>query len=418
LGAASAHVVQTIFGGDATGTVDWKTKLQGKIMNRFIGLKAMTVAALIFGLIIFVPAARAQDLSSMRAHRPLHILTPAGAHPDLLPSGTETPGSIACVYRLVPQTSGCPITSKALPTGGTGAIALVDAFDNPDAATDLKVFARQFGIKYKSFEQVYATGTQPPTDLGWAVEEALDIEMAAAMAPNAKIYLVEAASDSLSDLYFAEQVAADLVVKAGGGVVSNSWQGGEYQGELQDEQTYFSRPNVVYLASSGDTGFTGIPAVFANVVGVGGTLIGRDLNGDFVAEMYWYSYGGGGLSQFEPRPAYQDIIKGIVGGQRGVPDLAAVATNVAMYERLNGGWFNVAGTSISSPLVAGIVSAAASKAGSTQAELTQIYKDYAHKEVRRREFRDITYPDLGASDCEIGWDFCAGVGTPLGYQCK
>ena len=389
-------------------------------MNRFIGLTAIAEAALILGLTIAAPAARAQDLSTMRAHLPLHILAPAGARPALLPQGTETPGSIACVYQLVTQTRGCPITSKALPIGGIGAIALVDAFDNPDAVTDLQVFAKHFGIKYKFFEQVYATGTQPPIDYGWAVEEALDIEMAAAMAPNAKIYLVEAASDSLSDLYVAEQVAADLVVKAGGGVVSNSWQGGEYQGELQDEQTYFSRPNVVYFASSGDTGFTGVPAVFANVVGVGGTLIGRLPAGDFAAEMYWYPYGGGGLSQFEPRPAYQNIIKGIVGSQRGVPDLAAVATNVAMYDHLNGGWFSVAGTSISSPLLAGIVSSAASKAGSTQAELTQIYKDYGNKKMRTAEFRDITYPDLGGggADCEVGWDFCAGVGTPLGYQGK
>jgi kumamolisin len=385
-------------------------------MNRFIGLTAM--AALILVLTISAPAARAQDLSGMRAHPPLHILTPARAHSDLLPPGAETPGSIACVYQLVAQTRGCPITSKALPKGGIGAIALVDAFDNPDAVRDLEVFARHFGIKYKFFEKVYATGTQPPINYGWAVEEALDIEMAAAMAPNAKIYLVEAASDSLNDLYFAEQVAADLVVKAGGGVISNSWGGGEYAGELQDEQTYFSRPNVVYFASSGDTGFTGVPAVFANVVGVGGTLIGRLPAGDFAAEMYWYPYGGDGLSQFEPRPAYQDIIESIVGSQRGVPDLAAVATNVAIYDHFNGGWLTVAGTSISSPLLAGIVNAAASKAESTQAELTQIYKDYAHKKLWKAEFRDITYPDLGRGDCEIGWDFCAGVGTPLGYQGK
>ena len=79
--------------------------------------------------------------------------------------------------------------------------------------------------------------------------------MAASMAPSAKIYLVEAKDNSGTELYFAETVAAKLVAKAGGGVVSNSWQGGEYPGELNDEKTYFSHPKVVYVASSGDGGW-------------------------------------------------------------------------------------------------------------------------------------------------------------------
>jgi hypothetical protein len=121
--------------------------------------------------------------------------------------------------------------------------------------------------------------------------------------------LVEAASNSGSDLYFAEQVAAKLVAAAGGGVISNSWQGGEYPGELNDEKTFFSHPNVVYFASSGDSGFnnTGVPSVFANVVGSGGTQINRDSHGNFASETYWV-FGGSGLRVFEPRPAYQNII--------------------------------------------------------------------------------------------------------------
>jgi subtilase family serine protease len=260
---------------------------------------------------------------------------------------------------------------------------------------------------------VFATGKRPQYNSGWALEEALDIEMAVAMAPKAKIYLVEAATNNNSDLYFAEQVAAKLVAKAGGGMISNSWQGGEYSGELNDEKTYFSHPGIVYFASSGDGGYnnTGFPAVAANIVAAGGSQILRDSHGNFVNEIYW-SGGGSGLSQFEPRPAYQNVIKSIVGSQRGVPDFSAVATGVTLYD---GGWFVVAGTSISSPLLAGIVNAAGSKSNSTKVELAQIYKDYANKGTYKAEFRDITSPP---PRCKKGWDFCDGVGSVLTYTGK
>jgi kumamolisin len=383
-------------------------------MNHSFAKLAMSAA--LFLAAISAPAVYAQDAANFFAQPPIRVLTGPDANPNGPPPASETPGSIACVYKLVKPTKGCPIsTSKALPTGGVGAIALVDAFDNPQAVNDIKVFAQQFGIKNYSFQQVYATGHQPPFDPGWALEEALDIEMAVAMAPKAKIFLVEAASNSGNDLYFAEKVAATLVAAAGGGVISNSWQGGEYPGELNDEKKYFSDPNIVYFASSGDGGFknTGVPAVFANVVAAGGTQIIRN-NHNFLSEAYW-SGGGSGLSVFEPRPTYQNIIKKIVGSQRGVPDFSAVATNVAMYDASNGGWFSVAGTSISSPLLAGIVNAAASKAISTFAELTQIYKDYANKTLYKAEFRDIINPP---PNCKVGWDFCDGVGAPLGYKGK
>jgi kumamolisin len=375
-------------------------------------------ATLVLACSYLVGFASAQDAVHFYAQPPIRIITGPDMNPAGPPPGAETPGSIACVYLLVVKpTKGCPIaTSKALPsTKGWGAIALVDAFDNPQAVNDVKVFAQQFGIKKYSFKQVYATGHKPQFNSGWALEEALDIEMAVAMAPKAKIYLVEAATNNNSDLYFAEKVAADLVAKAGGGMISNSWQGSEYSGELQDEKTYFSHPGIVYFASSGDGGYnnTGFPAVAANVVAAGGTQILRN-NGKFLVENYW-SGGGSGLSQFEPRPTYQNIIKKIVGSQRGVPDFSAVATNVGMYDASNGGWFSVAGTSISSPLLAGIINAAGSKAKSTKAELMQIYKAYANKKAYTEDFRDIINP---APNCKKGWDFCDGVGSPTSYEGK
>ena len=389
-------------------------------MNRFIALLTIAAAGLLL-VCANVPAAHAQDnapdLTKMFAHPPVHVMTGPDVNPAAPPPGAETAGSLACLYQVVKVTAGCPIsTSKALPTGGVGAIALVDAFDNPQAVNDVKVWAKQFGIKKYNFSVVFASGTRPPFDSGWALEEALDIEMAVSMAPAAKIYLVEAASNSFLDLYNAEKVAAKLVTAAGGGVISNSWQGGEYAGELTDEKNFFSAPGVVYFASSGDNGFgaTGVPAVFANVVAAGGTQINRDGSGKFTSEVYW-SGGGSGKSTMELRPTYQTVVKSIVGTHRGVPDISAVATNVATYDASNGGWFSVAGTSISSPLLAGIVNAAGSKATSTQAELTQIYKDYANKVTYKAEFRDITLP---APNCKTGWDFCDGVGSPITYVGK
>jgi kumamolisin len=377
-------------------------------MNRHF----ITFTALLLVCAAFTSVAAAQDDVQFVARPPLRVI--AGPYFPAPPPTAETPGSIACIYQLVKQTKGCPIaTSTTLPTGGVGAIALVDAFDNPRAISDMQAFTKQFGIKKYSFKVVFATGVRPKYDAGWALEEALDIEMAVGMAPKAKIYLVEAATNNNGDLYFAEQVAAKLVAKAGGGVISNSWQGSEYSGELNDEKTYFSHPGIVYVASSGDGGYmnTGFPAVAANVVAAGGTQILRDSSGKFANEIYW-SGGGSGLSQFEPRPAYQNIVKSIVGSQRGVPDFSAVATNVTLYD---GGWFTVAGTSISSPLLAGIIDAAASKAKSTKAELTQIYKDYANKTTYKAEFRDILIPP---SRCKKGWDFCDGVGSVLTYAGK
>src|SRR6202166_94974 len=114
------------------------------------------------------------------------VPNPAGPAPN-----DETPGSLACVYRLVTGPTGCPIaTSKNVPTGGWGAIAIVDAGDYPTAATDLEAFSSYYGIPEADFKLVYS-GKKPPVYSDWEVEEALDIEWAHAMAPKAKLFLVE-----------------------------------------------------------------------------------------------------------------------------------------------------------------------------------------------------------------------------------
>jgi len=404
-------------------------------MKRSIVLLTIAAAALFLVFTAAAPAASAADGSrivvpassiehpediGVRAHTNIILnIHPDGTTP---PVNAETPGSLNCVYHLVKVTKGCPIpTSTILPTGGVGAIALVDAYDNPDATADIKTYAAQFKIPSYTFSQVYASGKQPSNDPGgWSLEEALDIEMAVATAPAAQIILVEAASNSFADLYTAEQVAANLVAAAGGGTVSNSWSGGEYSSELSDEKTYFTTPGVVYFASTGDSGLNniGVPAVFASVVAAGGTSIIRS-GGKFSSESWWTG-GGGGSSRYEKRPSYQNVIKAIVGSARGIPDMSADAnpnTGPAMYDADGGyGWFQVGGTSVSSPFLAGVVNAAGKLRKSSKSELKKLYADYANATDYKKWFRDITTPTGGS--CKVGWDFCTGIGSPLTYKGK
>jgi len=341
------------------------------------------------------------------------------------PPNAETPASLACVYRLVKnRIKGCPIHgTTALPNAGVGAIAIVAAYDNPYAANDLQVFSNQFGLPAANFQQVYADGHQPKNDAGdWSLDEALDIEMAHAAAPNAMIFLVEAAANTWPDLMLAEDVAGKLVAANGGGVVSNSWTSSEFQGESQFD-SHFQAPGVVYIASSGDKGLgVGYPAVSPFVVGAGGTSLNRSASGNFKSETYWNGCnggGGGGTSAVYTRPPYQNAIRKIVGDHRGSPDLSSDAspcTGPAMYDADGGyGWFQIGGTSVSAPYLAGIINGAGKLRKSSQAELAQLYSDYANPRNYRKEFRDV---GSNLAHCKAGWDICSGIGAPITYRGK
>lgn len=330
----------------------------------------------------------------------------------------ETPASIACVYHLVDTiVPGCnPNLTTANPTGGSRAIAIVDAFDDPTAAADLTKFSSQFGLPPADLTVVYAQGAQPKQDPtgGWEVEESLDIEWAHAMAPNAKIYLVEAATNSFNNLFSAVITAANLVKGAGGGEVSMSWGSGEFKGE-NSLDAIFTTPGVVYLASTGDTPGTSYPAVSPNVVAAGGTTLSRDINtGALILENTWQD-AGGGISALEPIPGFQKQVKSVVGGMRGTPDLSFDAnpnTGVWVYDSnavLGTGWYVVGGTSVSSPSLAGILNAAGTFAPSSQAENALLY---SRKGVA---FNNINYGDCGlyiGTFARGGYDLCTGLGSP------
>jgi subtilase family serine protease len=172
----------------------------------------------------------------------------------------------------------------------------------------------------------------------------------------------------------------------------------------------FTTPGVVYFASSGDQPGVEYPAASPNVVAAGGTTTARNSStANFLSERPW-DLGGGGFSAFEPRPIYQDVIQTIVGSKRGVPDLSFDSNPVTgawvfdstPVQGAGSGWFIVGGTSLASPALAGIVNAAGSRLGSSQAELNLIYNNLAIT----TDFNDIkpTFAVLRRDLVKLGWD--------------
>jgi subtilase family serine protease len=404
--------------------------------------------------------ARPED-AGVRYHTNHLIFVPAGRqvsspNPDY--TFAETPYSMACVYKVGKTYAGCNPNAGGtanLATGGWGAIALVDAFDNPNAASDLAFFSSYWGLPAANFTKVYAntsfgtlngmtascSGT-PPGDMGWGLEEDLDIEWAHAMAPSAKIILVEACSNKGNDLYFAEQVAGIKVKADGGGDISNSWGGGEFSGEVgtYDDVFYRYYPNrITYFASAGDSGWgAAYPSSSPWVVSAGGTTVNRDVNGNFVNESCW-SGSGGGVSAYElwksppninngmgPWTNYQYEMAGTTARQ--TPDLsfnADPASGVFVYDTYekSPGWYQVGGTSVASPSLAGIVNSANNQEGQTPPgggkyaahENTLIYPQlYAHTAYHANFYDVVTGSNGTGHNAGTGYDQCTGIGSPRG----
>jgi len=362
---------------------------------------------------------RSEDVG-VRMHTNYRIYAPEGLVTALASPAGETPASLACVYNLVSQVSGCPISgTSALPSGGSGVIVIVDAYDYPSAAADLATFSTQFGLPQANFTTVYASGRKPANGCssGWQLEESLDIEWAHAMAPNAQIVLMEASSNSNSALYAAVTAANSYIASHGGvGQVSMSWGGSETRTETSSDQ-YFKQSGVVYFASSGDSPGVIYPSASVNVVSAGGTQVNRDSNSNYTNQTAWAD-GGGGTSRYESRPSFQNSISGVVGSHRGTPDLSfdsSGSSPVAVYNSsCYGGWLQVYGTSVAAPSLAGIVNAAGTHNASSNAENTEVYSNISNTS----DLTDVTSGSCGTHSAASGWDLCTGVGVPKGYGGK
>ena len=359
----------------------------------------------------------------VRSHTRLRVLVV----PDATTATTSqfnTPSSLRAIYHLPA-------------TGGSNAIAVVDSYHFPTALADFNSFSKYFGLPMetstvataannKALQVVYAPGYKPQSGgsfIGsWNLEAALDIEWAHAMAPNAKIYLVEAASDSNNDLDYAVRVAAGL---PGVKEISMSWGGGEVSYESMFFDPIFTKPGIVYLASGGDASdVMEYPAASPNVVSCGGTTVNRNSSGAFLSETGW-SDTGCGPSAYEPRPSFQSKVASVVGSKRGVSDFSFDAdpkTGVYVFDSTplwgESGWWMLGGTSVSSPSLAGVLNLAATSgngfAANSAAEEARIYGSLANAKA----FNDVISGTDGKYKCAVGYDFVTGVGTPNGLVGK
>src|SRR5580698_8493777 len=171
-----------------------------------------------------------------------------------------------------------------LPSSSKGSgqlVAIVDYYDNPNAASDLAEYRSHYNLPAAKFYKYNQDGQQshyPKGNIGSGAEIDLDVEMVSASCPNCTIYLVEANNSSGKNLYAAEAEA----VKLGAHIVSNSWGAGAGSGSDGD----FNTPGVVYLASAGDDRY-GVqePADFDTVVSIGGTILSK--RHDSYNEVVW-----------------------------------------------------------------------------------------------------------------------------------
>ncbi len=307
-------------------------------------------------------------------------------------------------------------SGQSVNAGSSQTVAIVDAYDDPNAEADMGAYRAQYGLPACTtaggcFEKVNENGgaTPPSPDSGWSVEISLDLDMVSAMCPYCHILLVEADGAYFSDLATAEDTAASM----GATQISNSYGGGEYSGETSMSSDY-SHPGVAITASSGDYGYgVAIPAALPGVEAVGGTSLTPDSNSARGWDESVWSGAGSGCSAYVAKPSWQTD-SGCA--QRTVADVSAVAdpnTGLAVYDTYqSGGWMVVGGTSASSPLVAAMNALIGPSAA------TPGYP-YAHSS----SYNDVTSGSNGTCSpndylCtgEIGYDGPTGVGTPNGQN--
>ncbi len=272
-------------------------------------------------------------------------------------SAGYTPAQITSAYGLnaITFTSSSGTTVQGNGAGET--IALIEAYHDPNLASDLNTFDQAYSLPTANLTVVNQAGSQ--TNSGWAGEEALDVEWAHAIAPGANILVVEAKSQSLQDLLNAVNTARNT---AGVNVISMSWGFSEMPNETSYD-SYFTTPaghvGITFIASSGDSGSVEYPSASPNVLSVGGTSLILSSSGTYQSESAWFE-SGGGYSQYEAEPSYQSSVQ--TTGLRSTPDVAFDAdpnTGVQEYETdpgaRQGSWQTVGGTSVGAPSWAGII---------------------------------------------------------------
>jgi subtilase family serine protease len=370
-------------------------------------------------------------VSPGEAHCDAHIRTDAWALSRRpAPTGAATPGTGGDEGGYDPaylQSAYNVAAAAAADGGGQGqTVAIVDAYNDPDVASDLAHYRSYFGLPACPqgevsalatgcvFERVNQNGSQaslPLFNSSWTTEISLDVEMVSAICSKCEILLVEANNTSLANLGTAVNEAISL----GANVVSNSYGSDEFASEGADTAEYYDHPGVPIVASAGDEGYgVEYPAASQDVVAVGGTSLTQltDTGTRNGHETAW-SGTGSGCSAYEPKPSWQHD-SGCAN--RTVADVSAVAnpeTGVWVYDSYIGGWNIYGGTSVASPIIASFYALTGNPLGSGGSPASYLYSDPS-------ALSDVTSGSNGTCSpsylctAGIGYDGPTGLGTPGG----
>jgi subtilase family serine protease len=289
--------------------------------------------------------------------------------------GAATPLCVAAACGWTPSQLETAYGLNSSLGNGTGTVvAVVEAGDDPDAASTLAYYRSTFGLSAGTMYKYNEEGQQynyPESceDYGWCLETDLDIEMVSSACPNCTIALMEANSYEAPDFEATEAEAVSI----GATIISNSWSyegswdGSNYGGGT-NFPTYFDTPGITYLASSGDSGYgkIGAPSVLDSVIAVGGTQL--HLSGSTYSQTIWndqYGAAGAGCSSTGevgspgvPKPSWQHDPDCANRTDADVSAEAGLEPGVAVYTGIYGQWYEVGGTSVASPFTAGVIALA------------------------------------------------------------
>jgi subtilase family serine protease len=329
------------------------------------------------------------------------VRTDVGGGPDI--SGL-VPSDLQSAYNLP--------SAKA---GKGEVVAVVDAFDDPNAESDLAVYRKQFGLpacnkKNPCFEKVNEQGQQsnyPQGSSSWGVEESLDVDMVSAICPNCKIILVEGTTNNFVDLGTSVNTAVNILHAD---VVSNSYIG--YNDKSLGGSAFYRHPGHVIVAAAGDEGYkVGEPAGFDDVVAVGGTALSTSSGSRGWSETAWAGTGSGCVLRHH-KPAWQHDKGCKFRTMNDVSAVASPATGVAIYDTFDrGGWSVIGGTSAASPII-GAVYALAGNASSQHGGESLYAKGASLFDVTSGTNGSCKHKELCTGG--PGYDGPTGNGTPNG----
>jgi subtilase family serine protease len=371
--------------------------------NGAIGLRKLRISAAIASVCLSLAVVVCSSCSTAAINRstasPLWKMQHYGATAS--PKG-YSPAQIKTAYDI----------GSSSGTGKGKTIAIVVAYGDPNLKSDLAAFDSTFSLSDANLT-IHDCGVES-SESGWALETALDAEWAHAMAPDASLLVVEAASDDSSDLLSA----VDYAVSSGAQIVSMSWGCTESPSQVFAD-SHFSSGSTVFLAASGDDGSGAVwPASSSNVISVGGTSLSLDSSGARTGETAWSS-SGGGISFFESEPQWQSNF-GIASVTRATPDVSFNAdpkTGVSVYcsVEIDGasGWYQMGGTSLGAPAWAGIVADInESTAYIKNAASFYILAGSSSYKNTGNCFNDITRGNNGFYEASTGYDVVTGLGSP------